>query len=455
MATRDWNLEQLKSQLSARKEVKGWIISQEHVHRRERYFMGESSKLAIDQDRDVRSQSISARIFVRLPLPGRQGEITKKLFQAMPLGPQLDSAIEAALQTDHQEWDLPKELPSKLPTPKTADPKIAEDINQVMSQLTDQVSKAVSRKRPTDFNSAELFLSVHDRELHLSNGLTHRSSQSRIYSEAAYSMSRKGKDGKIESDEYLNTQWSISLGDLSIEELFDETAERAEHSLDVQKPMTGKYSVIVDSEVLAMLFNGHVSQLSAFNAYSRLPSIKAGTEFIPGATGDLVTVTLDPTLDFGADTAALSDQGLAQKPLKLVEKNKVLATAADQQYAQYLGIAPTTVRGNVVVSPGTLSREELTQQAPLVLEVLQFSALFPDPNSGTFSSEIRLAKLYDNTQGTVTYLKGGSLSGSINENLKNARFSKSLVKKAHFEQGVGKGYYGPDYALLNDVSVVG
>ena len=92
-----------------------------------------------------------------------------------------------------------------------------------------------------------------------------------------------------------------------------------------------------------------------------------------------------------------------------------------------------------------------------VLEILQFSALFADPNSGTFSSEVRLARLYDNVSGAVTYLKGGSLSGSFTENFKAARFSSERVKQSHFSSGspVGQGYYGPEYVLLSDVSVVG
>jgi predicted Zn-dependent protease len=453
----NWNLDALKSRLSSRRDVKGWVIAQEHVHRRERYFLLDGSALAVDQDRDTRSQSIQVRLFVGLPARGRQGEIVKKFFPSLPLDPQLDAAVESARETDHQAWELPTELPSSFPRLETTDPRMAEDLERVMGQATDRIRAAVERRRPTRFNSAELFLSVHDRELHLSNGLVHRASQSRIYAEAAYSMSRRNAKGEVESDEYLNTQWSVSLDDLSVEKLFDETSERAEHSLDVAKPATGRYPVIVDAEVLAALFNDFLVQLNAVNAYNRLPYLKPGSELIPGATGDLLTITLDPHLEHGADTAALSDQGVLQKPLTLVERNKVVATAADKQYADYLASPVTTVRGNVVLAPGTLSYAELTRQAPRVLEVLQFSGLFADPNSGTFSSEIRLARLHDNVRGTVTYLKGGSLSGSITENFRGARLSSKLVKRAHFESGSshGRGYFGPEHALLSDVSIVG
>jgi predicted Zn-dependent protease len=453
-----WNLETLKRELAARKQVKAWIIVQEHTQRRERYFMTDRAALALDQDRAVSGHAIEARIIVRLEgRPGRQGEITKKLFPAMALGPQLDAAIEAALQTDHQAWDLPSEVPASLPRLATSDPRMAEDLESSLRHLTDRIHAAVGRKRATTFNSAELFLSLHDRELHLSNGLVHRSSQSRVYAEAAYSFARKGADGKLRSDEYLSSGWSVNLDDLPIERLFDETSERAEHSLDTVKPETGKYAVLVDAEVLALLFNNHVSQLSSANAYNGLPFVKIGDELVSGATGDLLTLTLDPTLEFGADTTAVSEQGVMQRPLRLVERNRVIANATDKRYGDYLRLAPSASRGNMVVEAGTLSHAELTRAAPRVLEILQFSALFADANSGTFGSEIRLARLHDNATGKVTYIKGGSLSGSFAENFRGARLSRERVRNAHFSSGsmTGRGYYGPEYALLSDVSVVG
>src|SRR5207247_9004061 len=64
------------------------------------------------------------------------------------------------------------------------------------------------------------------------------------------------------------------------------------------------------------------------------------------ATGDLLTITLDPYLEFGAETTAFSEQGVFQSPIKLVDRNQVIATSASPQYAQYLKIPETTTRGN-------------------------------------------------------------------------------------------------------------
>ena len=461
----NWTFDQLKTQLLNQKDIRAWIIHEEHIHRRERYFMCEDQQFITDQDRKVNTQNILVRLFVNSANQGRQGEITKRFFTAVPLKEQISQAVQMAKDTDHQTWTLPTEIPTNLFEPKTTDPRMAEDIETAMNDVTAQIELAVRRggsggsDSPFNslFNSAEVFLSIHTHELHLSNGLVHRYSQSRIYVEAAFSFTKADENGVLQSDEYLSTQWAGHLDDLPVGQLFADTSNRASQSLDTVKPATGNYSVIIDSEVLSTLLNGHLSQLSASHAYNGLPFIKPGAELIPNATGDLLSITLDPTLDYGANSISVSEQGIAQKPLRLVNNNSVIATATDKQYGDYLGISATTVRGNLVIDPGRMTHHELTQQADQVIEILQFSGLFADVNSGTFSSEIRLARLYDNKKGTITYIKGGSVSGAITENFKELRLTKSRVRRSHFssETSPGQGYYGPDFALITQVSVVG
>jgi predicted Zn-dependent protease len=446
----DWNLDHLKSELKSHKKLLNWIIIQENIHRRERYFLIDGKKVGLDQDREVNSQNLEVKLMVDIGKPGRQGEITKKLFKGEALKPQIENAISAAQETDHQAWSLPKDLPTQVPEVKSCDPKMLEDLNGTMDQVTGEIMETALSFPATQFNSSELFMSVHMRELHLSNGLTHRSQQSRMYVEAAYSFAKDGK-----SDEYLHTAWSVSPSDVSVTEIFNEASSRAHHSLDVQKPVTGKYSVIVDADVLGTLMTGYVDHLKSKSEYLQLPFKKIGEEFVEGATGDLINLTLDPTLEYGAVTAGLSELGTVEKPIQLVQNNKVIAHSIDLQHGEYLGKKPTTHKGNVVLTPGKMSHDQLTEAAPQVLEILQFSGLFFSPHSGTFSSEIRLARLFDHKSGKTTYIKGGSLSGSIAENFKNAKFSKETAKKAQFDYQKSDGYFGPKYALLSEVSVVG
>ncbi|MDD5772361.1 MAG: metallopeptidase TldD-related protein [bacterium] len=450
-------MEQLKDILSRRSEIKGWMIQVENIHRRERYFLLDKNEIATDQDREVKQQNIRLRIFVNKKDPARQGEAEKMIKFSLPLEEQVDSAVRSALETDIQKWELPAKLDVMLPKLKTADLKMLENLDKVMQDLTEQIYSVALKKRDVIFNSAELFLSVHDYETHLSNGLTHHSNRTKIFAEAAFSTLLAKR-----SDEYLEYRWASGLKELSIDELFNEAAERARFtSLVVKKPESGSYFVLVDSAVLDLLMHDYLTQLSGGSKYLKLPFIEVGQELIKGAEGDLINLKLDPYLDYGADTTAISPDGLLQKPMDVVRDNRVLETLSGKQYSDYLNKQPTTVRGNLVMPPGKYSRDQLISLQPKILEVLQFSALFTDPYSGTFSSEIRLGRIFDREKGTVEYIKGGSLSGSIFANFKNVRFSDKLVTRSTFSPGMSasgesaSGYFGPEYALLADVSVVG
>ena len=113
---------------------------------------------------------------------------------------------------------------------------------------------------------------------------------------------------------------------MPIERIFSETSDRARHSLDTQKPTTGRYAVMIDADVLATLFHNQLSQLSSANAYHGLPFVKPGDELIQGATGDRLPSRLIPRLST-EPTAALSETGIVQAPFRLVDRNRVVATA--------------------------------------------------------------------------------------------------------------------------------
>lgn len=458
-----WTVDQLKQALNQKSEIHSWIISVDHFHRRERYFLREgitkNPAIAIDQDRQAKGTDVHVRILVKKPGTDRLGEVSKRFTMAKTLTPQIDLALAAARETDIQPWELKIPSAVRAPDVKTADPKIAEDVERVTLELSSEIMAEAKAPRTSRFDSAELFVSLHDKEIHLSHGFIHRYKQSRIYAEAAFSCEEKDSNGKIISDEYLNRQWGVSLDEVKIKKLFEETADRAEKITKVVTPKNQKYAVLVDSEVLALILGDSVQHLSASSEYLKLPFKKPGEAFVPAARGDLITLSLDPLVDYGADSLAYSETGDPQVALDLVKNNTIVATATDTQYGQYLERKANTCRGAVVIQGGSASFEDLTKAEPLVLEILQFSGLFNDPNTSTFSSEIRLARLYDNVNGTVKYIKGGSVSGSLFENFQNVKFSKKTVRRNEFMDDFGSGtcfgrcYVGPEFALLNDVTV--
>ena len=130
------------------------------------------------------------------------------------------------------------------------------------------------------------------------------------------------------------------------------------------------------------------------------------------------------------------------------------ANLADSRFSSYFDTKPTTTNGAVVVeTKDSLAKSELLKTSDKVIEILQFSGLFCDEMTMTFSSEIRLAKLYDNTTGKTSYVKGGSLSGSL-DNFNDVKWSDANRLFNRTEWGDACfSYYGPDCALLNDVTI--
>lgn len=454
--TQSWSVLDFKKELASFSAVRGWVITQEMIQRRERYLMqaetsSASRGLLLDQDRESHTLNLYARVMVSKKEPGRQGEIYQKFFRDLPLRPQIEVAVRVAAETDVEAWTLPDQLEEPNWKLESFDPRIAEDLEGVIHRLSSQMESA-SKHPGAKFNSAELFVALHDYDVHYSNGIVHRFKQSRLYGETAFSAERE-IDGQVISDEYLETLWSVDLDRFCVEALFDSTAQKAQWMLQVERPASGRYSVIVGANVLGQVFSSCLGQLSGASVYQKLPHRKLGEEFVPQASGDLFSIRLDPTLRYGAGARYYSPQGVPQQAVDLVKDNRVVQWAMDQQHASYLKTRPTVVRGDIVVAPGQSTFEQMTRSAPQVLEILQFSGLFVEPNTATFSSEIRLARLFDNRTGCVTYVKGGSLSASLFENFTTAQLSVDVDHWVDFTDEP-KGYFGPKHALMNDVSVV-
>jgi predicted Zn-dependent protease len=442
-----WKIEDLKSELGKRTEIKSWVVIQNHTTRRERYFLGQA--VEIDQDRASEMLEIHVRMLITKSAT-KQGELTKSLSQFKDLRSQLDLAVESAKQSDEECWSFYQATPKEITAVRSSDRSISENIDQAMSVMSQKVSQAAHVKHPSTFNSAEVFLSVHQKELHFHHGLIHREEHTRVYVEAAYSSGHQ---------EFLATRWGVALEDIDVHDLFREASLKVGAPKDMEPdqkaPPTGTYAVIIDADAMMEFMGGFAELLSSKRKYLGMPSLSIGDAWVPEAHGDLMSLWLDPTLDHGADTTALSSDGVPQRKIMLVDQNKVVAQTTDAAAATFLKREPTTVRGTLVVAPGTYSYMDLIHAHDQVLEVIQFSGLFSDVNTRTFSSEIRIAKLHDRRTGKTTLVKGGSLSASMELNFKDLKLSKELLKRVSFtDSNHPVGYYGPQYALLSDVSVV-
>ena len=123
-----------------------------------------------------------------------------------------------------------------------------------------------------------------------------------------------------------------------------------------------------------------------------------------------------------SENYAIDAEGAAFKDMYLVKDNVPKCYWGDAQFRYYLGVKDSYIVGNFTAEGGELTEKELRSGS--YLEPVEFSDFSVNPITGEIAGEIRLAYLHDGN--SVTAVSGGSVSGNLNELMKNVRFSKEL-----------------------------
>ena len=102
----------------------------------------------------------------------------------------------------------------------------------------------------------------------------------------------------------------------------------------------------------------------------------------------------------------------------------------NRMFAQYMGLDDSFIVSNWSVSGGSRSADELRNGK--FLEIVEFSDFQVDSMTGDIFGEIRLAYYHDG-QGNVTPVSGGSVSGSMLDNIANMQMSKETRRYGNAE----------------------
>jgi PmbA protein len=144
------------------------------------------------------------------------------------------------------------------------------------------------------------------------------------------------------------------------------------------------------------------------------------------------TMMDDGLLDNGLRTSSWDGEGNPKQTNMIIEKGTMKNYLFDQKYAKLLNEKSTgnsarilqaggnTTIGinNLVIKPGSLSKDELISSMKHGIFIEEFSWLNPDAITGIFGAEIRTAYMVEN--GVIGQpIKGGNLSGNVYEMVKN------------------------------------
>ena len=138
--------------------------------------------------------------------------------------------------------------------------------------------------------------------------------------------------------------------------------------------------------------------------------------------GDTFTIKAVKELPNSSYNAPVDSQGAEIRDMYILKNNVPENFWGDVQFSYYLGVQDSFIASNFAAEGGEVSESELRNGN--YLEPVEFSDFSVDPITGDIAGEIRLAYWHEGDK--VTPVRGGSVSGTLAELIKNVRLSREL-----------------------------
>ena len=442
------SLDQIKSTLMDSDQVLWWRVFDSRSRRSEAYLLKNEGRIEADQNREVCEHQVEIELAVSLG-DESQGRVRKALAIGVDIETQVQQMIQLAMLSEEKSWSL---MDNGKSYEKQTKAFTSQQTGEVLQGIIHRLEQALEDPAVQQglFNSAEVFCEHKQVRVLNSAGLMSYEEKARIYFETCFAY--RHDQGE---DEFMLTEWAESPDQIDILGLCRRSVEGAKQLGQAGLPVSGSYSVLLTSDVLIELFNDLRSQMSLKNRYEKIPYLAPKTELVAGFEGTPFEFYLDPEQDGSFGQKAVTSDGVEQRVTALVKGNQVVESISPVQYATYFGQPPSSSMGCMRIDAECRPMEQVLEDLdrPL-LEILQFSGLFTNPMDLTFSSEIRLARIYDPDLKQWRYVKGGNLSGRFIENLKGVQFvGPNKMQNTRLYSDAELSYFGPQAAILSGVSV--
>jgi predicted Zn-dependent protease len=358
-------------------------------------------------------------------------------------GGEVETAIEKAVLTAglvaNPVHSLP--APAALPDVPLIDSDLYEDASATVRTVMERIQTAASQNRGVQLTAAECFGEIHTTHLVNSRGIDAEQEASQVNIEFVLH-SQRG-DREVESFTEMRRR---RIADLQIESDIEDTTRHTLDQFEAVPAPSWQGPIVLRDEVLATFMAGGILDTlgSAEAKYAKISPWEIGKSVFHGEVkGDPLTVWANRRIPFGIYSNLFDEEGLPAQRVELIRDNELVAFAASQRYADYLGLSATGAFGGVELPPGKTDTSVLLQE-PYV-EIIQFSWFNPNTITGDFATEIRFGYLVQN--GVRTPFRGGQLVGNYMDALANVRWSA--------ETGMFGNYLGPHTARFNDLKIAG
>lgn len=437
---------------SARAELPGlhaWCATRRTLDSRQTLLLGRPGNgLTAYQDRTVAETTYTLQLYARQENPAVMGTSVATVDPLRPLPAQIAAALAAARLARNPAWELPPPPGTPYPEVRTADPAILADPGAEQARLLALLRREAAALAGVRLNSAEAYVNRRSLRAHWSTGIAVEKQASDVYVEIA--AEPLPGPNRQEVNPFIE---AVGVDGLELPEFFRRVAEETRALGRTELPRTTEQAVVlIDAEAIATLLHELTGQFRAEVEYEKRPCLLPGAEVASGpvaAGADRLNLVLDPLLPAMALSTAFTDEGLPAERAVVVEDGVVRRQLVNVRFGQYLGRPANGIIGNLVVPAGRWSRDELLAAASEVLEIVTFSSLLVNPQTLSWSSEIKLGRLHRRGQAPVL-VKGGLVSGNLRDNLRDARFSNRLTTRNLLARAwyPAKGYCGPDLMLI-------
>ena len=429
------NVKKIREIIEDRIQPNSWEIRRLRKKSFQRYLVFKEQ----ESQRVVENEKFLVTLYKNYEQEGRKvlGESTLALSEGDDLREKLAAAWEMAGLVANPVFVLPGKGLAYQPV-HSVDPEVREHPLFYLDQIRDDLVRTpLDRVR---LSSAEIFLELKEFEIMNSLGLEQAQEETEVLVEFVL-LAEKGAGFGGES-------WGWKQGrNYSELRLGGELQKYARFALESQEavlPPSGAYPVVFSEESLDTLFSFFMLQASGparFQGWSRL---ELDQPVLPEIKGELLTLSSNPSIPGMLKTRSFDDQGLPLTPVEVIRENIFRRRLNSKRYADYLQEPATGGAANLEVAPGEKSFQELLSGRP-VYHLLRFSTFEPNPITGAFSGEIRTG--YFLKDGKTIPIKGGSVSGVMQQAFQEAYFSREVTRRAE--------YLGPKAVRLEGLDIAG
>lgn len=385
-----------------------WAITDKVTQAWEFYFIGHK----LDQNRVRDVEHITVQVFRKMDdgkLLGRASEEIAPTASAEEAKKIIDQLCERAIFAPNPYYELNKEtVQEEL---KSFDPQqMAKDFIEALQQIPETSGEYI--------NSYEIFAESNVRRFVNSEGIDVTES----YPKSMVEVVVNAKNDEHEIELYRMYEAGTCDKDHLVKEISNTLKFGKDRLNTTPTPNLEKTTVILSTEDAAKIFEWASTNMHAAYKFMGYSKFESGKEILEDVKGDKITIKAVKELPNSSENGSVDAEGAPVHDMYIIKDNVAQNYWGDCQFRYYLGVNDSFNASNFVAEGGSSTEAEIRMGK--YLEPVEFSDFSVDDITGDFGGEIRLAYLHDGDK--VTAVSGGSVSGNLNELMKNARFSKEL-----------------------------